>query len=41
MVSLLDAGLSLVEAIDLLAEKERDRGAAATLRMLRDDLHRG
>ncbi len=41
LVSLLEAGLSLVEAIDLLAEKERDRGAVATLRTLRDDLHRG
>ena len=41
LVSLLDAGLSLVEAIELLAAKERDRAAAAVLRALRDDLHRG
>lgn len=41
LVALLDAGLSLVEAIDLLAAKERDRAAAAVLRALRDDLHRG
>jgi general secretion pathway protein F len=41
LMSLLDAGLSLVEAIDLLAEKEQARGAAAALGGLRADLHRG
>jgi general secretion pathway protein F len=41
LVSLLDAGLSLVEAIELLAEKEQGRGAAAALNGLRAELHRG
>lgn len=41
LVSLLDAGLSLVEAIDLLAEKEQGRGAVAALNELRADLQRG
>jgi general secretion pathway protein F len=41
LVSLLDAGLSLVEAIDLLVDKEQGRGALAALRGLRADLHRG
>lgn len=41
LVSLLGAGLSLVEAVDLLAEKETGRSAAAVLTELRTDLHRG
>ncbi len=41
LVSLLDAGLSLVEAIDLLVEKEQGRGALAALGGVRADLHRG
>ena len=41
LVSLLDAGLSLVEAIDLLVDKEQGRGALAALGALRADLHRG
>lgn len=41
LVSLLDAGLSLVEAVDLLAEKEKGRGAGAVLAELRADLHVG
>jgi len=40
-ISLLDAGLSLVEAIDLLAEKEQGRAAVGALNELRADLHRG
>lgn len=41
LVSLLDAGLSLVEAIDLLSEKERGRSGAQVLTRLRGDLQRG
>ena len=41
LVSLLDAGLSLVEAVDLLAEKEQGRGAGAVLAALRADLRVG
>ena len=41
LVSLLDAGLSLVEVIDLLADKERGRGAGAVVAALRDELARG
>jgi len=41
LVSLLDAGLSLVEAIELLAEKEQARGAVTALNELNADLHRG
>lgn len=41
LISLLDAGLSLVEAIDLLAGKEQGRGAVVALNELRADLHRG
>ncbi len=41
LVSLLDAGLSLVEAVDLLAEKEQGRGAGAVLAELRADLRVG
>jgi general secretion pathway protein F len=41
LVSLLDAGLSLVEAVDLLADKESGHGAGAALKALRADLHRG
>ncbi|MEY2690709.1 MAG: hypothetical protein RL375_4909 [Pseudomonadota bacterium] len=41
LVSLLDAGLSLVEAIDLLSEKERGRAGGQVLTQLRGDLQRG
>lgn len=41
LVSLLDAGLSLVEAVDLLAEKEQGRAAGTVLHGLRADLQRG
>jgi general secretion pathway protein F len=41
LVSLLDAGLSLVEAIDLLADKEHSRSGAAVVATLRDALARG
>lgn len=41
LVSLLDAGLALVEAVDLLAEKEQGRGAGAVLAELRADLRVG
>ncbi|MFZ2649331.1 MAG: type II secretion system F family protein [Burkholderiaceae bacterium] len=41
LVSLLDAGLSLVEAVDLLAEKEQGRSAGAVLNGLRAALQRG
>ncbi len=41
LISLLDAGLSLVEAIELLAEKESGRSAMPALNELRADLHRG
>ncbi len=41
LVSLLEAGLSLVEAVELLAEKEQGRGAVTALIELRADLHRG
>ncbi len=41
LVSLLDAGLSLVEAVDLLAEKEHGRAAGTVLNGLRADLQRG
>jgi general secretion pathway protein F len=41
LVSLQDAGLSLVEAVDLLAEKEQGRGAGAVLAELRADLRVG
>lgn len=41
LVSLLDAGLSLVEAIELLAEKEQGRGAVVALTALKTELHRG
>ncbi len=39
--ALLDAGLSLVEAIDLLVQKEAGRTAASALVAIRADLHRG
>jgi general secretion pathway protein F len=41
LVSLLAAGLSLVEAVDLLVEKESGRSAAASLGAVRTELHRG
>lgn len=41
LVSLLDAGLSLVEAIELLSEKERGRSGAQVLTQLHADLQRG
>lgn len=41
LISLLDAGLSLVEAIETLAEKEQGAAASATLDELRRHLYRG
>ncbi|MEQ1805945.1 MAG: type II secretion system F family protein [Burkholderiaceae bacterium] len=41
LVSLLAAGLSLVESVDLLADKEAGRAAATVLGAVRADLHRG
>lgn len=41
MISLLDSGLSLVEAVDMLAEKEEGRSTATALNELRAHLYRG
>jgi len=41
LCSLLEAGLSLVEVVDLLAEKEQRRAGGAVCAGLRDDLRRG
>src|SRR5438105_3915264 len=41
LVALLDAGLSLVEAIDALTEKERDEGVRTVLEGLRRRLYEG
>ena len=41
LVSLLDSGLSLVECVETLAEKEEHRSTADALADLRDQLHRG
>ena len=41
LVSLLDAGLSLVESVDLLAEKEQSRSGTGVLAELRADLRVG
>jgi general secretion pathway protein F len=41
LVALLDAGLSLVEAIDALTEKERDDAIRSTLEGLRRRLYEG
>lgn len=41
LIALLDAGLTLVESIELLAEKEHGKAGAATLDALRDHLRRG
>ena len=41
LVALLDAGLSLVEAIDALTEKERDEGVRSVLEGLRRRLYEG
>jgi len=41
LVSLMDSGLSLVECVETLAEKEESRPVADALAELRDHLHRG
>ena len=41
LLALLESGLGLVEAIDLLVEKEQGKASAATLGVLRDHLRRG
>jgi general secretion pathway protein F len=41
LVSLLDAGMTLVETMDLLADKEQDRACALVFAELRADLRRG
>lgn len=41
LISLLDSGLSMVEVIEMLADKEEGKGAAAALTELRDHLYRG
>lgn len=41
LIALLDAGLTLVEAIELLADKEHGKAGGTTLESLRDHLRRG
>jgi general secretion pathway protein F len=41
LLSLLESGLSLVESVETLAEKEEGGGAAQALKALTDRLHRG